>query len=181
MQRLKLFLVLAFASLLLIGCSAGVARPKASTEEKFCCSVQKPVGSLDVTMTEEGKKSLEDNLKFDAEVLKKTLLRALEAKSLIKIDNSGALPLLGIEIKDVRVRSNFSAVMWGFMAGNDHITGDVVVKDNSGKELDRFEVSAAYALGGLAGGQDDARMSWLYEAFANETIKELTKAAQATN
>ena len=80
-----------------------------------------------------------------------------------------------VEVKDIRVRSNFSAVMWGFMAGDDHIVGDIVVKATDGLEMDRFEVSSSYALGGFAGGQDSSRMGWLYEAFAEETIKELTK------
>lgn len=47
-----------------------------------------------------------------------------------------------------------------------------------GKEFDRFVVSSCYALGGLAGGQDSMRMSWLYEKFAEETVKELTKHQQ---
>ncbi|MBI3044616.1 MAG: hypothetical protein HYY78_17500 [Betaproteobacteria bacterium] len=42
------------------------------------------------------------------------------------------------------------------------------------KLLNQFEVSASYALGGLAGGQDEARMGWLYEEFAKLTLKELT-------
>ncbi len=85
------------------------------------------------------------------------------------------MPKILVEVKDVRVRSNFSAVMWGFMAGNDHITGDIVIQNNNGSELDRFEVSVSYALGGLAGGMDSSRMGWLYETFAEETVKELTK------
>jgi hypothetical protein len=77
-------------------------------------------------------------------------------------------------VTDIRVRTNFSAVMWGFMAGDDHINGIVVARSPTGDELQRFEVSASYALGGLAGGQDEARMGWLYESFAEETLKELT-------
>jgi uncharacterized protein DUF4410 len=78
---------------------------------------------------------------------------------------------LAILVKDMRVRSNFSAVIWGFMAGSDSVSADIVLRDPAGKELDRFEVSASYALGG----QDDARMGWLYEKFAEETVQELTK------
>jgi hypothetical protein len=43
--------------------------------------------------------------------------------------------------------------------------------------LNSFEVSASYALGGLAGGQDDARLSWLYEKFAELASKEITGTA----
>ncbi len=79
-----------------------------------------------------------------------------------------------IVVTDIRVRSNFNAVMWGFMAGADHIKGDVVLRSASGEQMDRFGVSASYALGGMAGGQDDARMGWLYEKFAEETVTALS-------
>ena len=79
-------------------------------------------------------------------------------------------------ITDIRVRSNFSAVMFGFMAGSDRIVGDVIARDAAGKELQRFTVSASYALGGIAGGQDETRMGWLYESFTKEFIKEITGA-----
>jgi len=60
--------------------------------------------------------------------------------------------------------------------GGGPYQGDVVVRGVDGKQLDKFSVSASYALGGLAGGQDEARMGWLYEKFAEETIKTLTGA-----
>ena len=94
---------------------------------------------------------------------------------MFKEKSESVAPELEIRIKGVRVRSNFSAVMWGFMAGSDYITADVVLKDAGGKEIDKYEVSVSYALGGLAGGQDSARMGWLYEKFAEETIKELKR------
>jgi hypothetical protein len=83
------------------------------------------------------------------------------------------LPKIEIVITDIRVRSNFSAIMFGFMAGSDSVTGDVIATASDGKELQRFTVSASYALGGLGGGQDDARMGWLYETFAQHTVDEL--------
>lgn len=79
-----------------------------------------------------------------------------------------------VTVTSVRARSNFTAVMFGFMAGDDHIVGDVVVQAANGSELQRFSVSASYALGGLAGGQDSARMNWLYESFAERMTEELT-------
>jgi hypothetical protein len=62
------------------------------------------------------------------------------------------------------------------MAGNDTVSGDVIARAADGKEIQRFLVSASYALGGLAGGQDEARMDWLYETFAQHTVDELTGA-----
>jgi hypothetical protein len=130
--------------------------------------------SVSLSLTPDAKAKAVDNLKFNPDRLLDHVRRALEAKSMIGA-NDKPLPKLEVVVKSMRVRSNFSAVMWGFMAGADSIDGDIVLTDASGKEVDRFSVSASYALGGLAGGQDDARMGWLYESFAEETVKELAK------
>jgi hypothetical protein len=63
--------------------------------------------------------------------------------------------------------------MWGFMAGADSLGANVLLKDGAGKTLDAAEVGVSYALGGIGGGDDNARMSWLYEKFTEETLKEL--------
>ena len=65
------------------------------------------------------------------------------------------------------MRSSSSALWWGFMAGNDAVDGEVVVKDLNGQVLDKFAVKVTYALGGLAGGEDETR---LYDAFAQEVV-----------
>lgn len=129
---------------------------------------------MSLSLTDEAKKKVSENLKFNPDELLNHVKRGLDANSLLGAADK-PLPNLEIQVKDMRVRSNFSAVMWGFMAGADSITADIVLKDVAGKELDRYEVSVSYALGGLAGGQDDARMGWLYEKFTEETVKELTK------
>jgi hypothetical protein len=63
--------------------------------------------------------------------------------------------------------------MWGVMAGTDNVTGDVIVRDASGKQVRRFTVNASYGLGGFAGGQDDMRLGWLFDKFAEHTVAEL--------
>lgn len=68
--------------------------------------------------------------------------QALESKDLLAKTPDPALPAIEVVITDIRVRSNFAAIMFGFMAG----------------------------------GQDDARMGWLYESFAKELVTELTGA-----
>jgi hypothetical protein len=79
---------------------------------------------------------------------------------------------VSIEITDIRVRSSFNAFMWGFMAGDDHILGDVTLTEGDGKPLHTFNVSASYALGGFAG-MNETRMSWLFEEFSELTVEEI--------
>lgn len=170
----KTIISLAAWALLLAGCASGVVRSGADNGP-VRLSADRQVAAVSLTLTPEARKKAGENLKFDPAQLLSHIRRALEAKDLVSADTGRPRPNLEIQVKDMRVRSNFSAVMWGFMAGSDSIAGDIVLSDPAGEPLDRFEVSVSYALGGLAGGQDDARMGWLYEKFAEETVKELTK------
>jgi hypothetical protein len=154
----------------LAGCAAGVKQ--SSLENKQYLTSQ-PARKISVNLNDEAKSKLADNLKFNQVALLDHVKRALTAQNLLDEARADAKNTVEIVIKDLRVRSNFSAVMFGFMAGNDSIVGDVVLKDGNGKELNKFEVSASYALGGLAGGQDEARMGWLYEKFAELTVENL--------
>lgn len=169
----KLLSVVA-AAFFLVGCASGVKRAPDAPGSHARVSTPSQIASVSVSLTDEAKKKAGENLKFNPDELLNHVKRGLDANSLLG-HNDKALPNLEIQVKDMRVRSNFSAVMWGFMAGADSITADIVLKDLAGKELDRYEVSVSYALGGVAGGQDDARMGWLYEKFTEETLKELTK------
>lgn len=161
-------------ALLLAGCASGIVRPGAEGAPAHL-SADNQVSAVSLTLTPEARKKSAENLKFNPEALLNQVRRALDANGLLNGADDKPRPNLEIQVKDMRVRSNFSAVMWGFMAGSDSVSGDIVLRDPAGRELDRFQVSASYALGGLAGGQDDARMGWLYEKFAEETVKELTK------
>ncbi|WP_300454234.1 DUF4410 domain-containing protein [Accumulibacter sp.] len=159
----------------LAGCLSGVTRAPTMTATHVALSANNQIASVSLSLTDEAKKKATENLKFNPEELLSHVRRALEANSLVNSSADRSRPNLEINVKDMRVRSNFSAVMWGFMAGADSITADIVLKNSEGRELDRYGVSVSYALGGLAGGQDSARMGWLYEKFAEETVKELTR------
>jgi len=162
-------------AIVLTGCASSV-RLADNSNRQFIS--KEPANAISISLSEEAKQKLTDNMKFDQNALLDTVKRAMTAKNLLNESQSGPLNTVEIVVKDMRVRSNFSAIMFGFMAGNDNITGDVILRDVSGKELNRFEVSASYALGGLAGGQDGARMSWLYEKFATHAVENLSGKVQ---
>ncbi|MCG2575383.1 DUF4410 domain-containing protein [Dechloromonas sp. XY25] len=173
-MKIGLVLLVA-ASVVLTGCASGVTRAPSSPTAQAVRPVNPVVSAVSTSFTDDGKAAASENLKFNADELRSHVKRALEANSLLNGKTDSAAPELEIRIKGVRVRSNFSAVMWGIMAGSDYITADVVLKDAAGKEIDKYEVSVSYGLGGLAGGQDTTRMGWLYEKFAEETVKELKR------
>jgi hypothetical protein len=163
----KLFPVLLVA-LFISGCSSAVKREGASNVPATIKDLK--LTEVVLTLTPDAKKAVSDNLSFNTDALKATVQRAVEAKGFLKADSGNKLV---IELTGLRARSTFSAVMFGFMAGNDNVEGSVTVVDAAGKQLQKFVVSASYALGGIAGGQD-SRMNWLYEEFAKLTVKELT-------
>ncbi len=166
MRKLAAIGILVILGFGLSGCSSTVKRDVASVRP---LTVQ-PVSSVNVFMTEAGKTKLSENIKFNTESLREIVERTLSAIGLVKKESPVRLD---IAVDDVRVRSTFSAIMWGFMAGDDRVNGTVTLVGGDGALIDKFDVSASYALGGLAGGQDSARMSYLYEAFAQSTVDEL--------
>ena len=153
--------------LVISGCSSHVTRPENVDATR---PVVKALQDFTVEMSPEAKQQLADNVKFDINALRSTLQRTLEGNSLIAPNGDYRLKVI---INDIRVRSTFNAVMWGFMAGNDHLTGDAIVLNLAGEPVYDFEASASYALGGFGGGQDSSRMNWLYEKFSEMIADEL--------
>jgi hypothetical protein len=167
----RLFVTLSIA-IALAGCASGITRMDGPPGRPTTTDVSAvtSVKAVNLWLSADAKKLVADNLKFNQEQLRSTIERALSAQNLLKADSANSLD---IEITNIRTRSNFSAVMFGFMAGSDLVEGIVTIKNDSGKVLKRGKVSSSYALGGLAGGQDETRMSWLYESFSKHAVEEV--------
>lgn len=166
------FFAVAFV-VVLSACASQVARaPEAANEER------EPVRALSaytVTMSPQANAQLTDNLKFNVETLRTKVGQALEAKGLVAKDGDFEVQVV---VDDIRVRGTFSAVMFGFMAGDDHLYGTVTLRRGD-KALGSFGIKTTWALGGIAGGQDDARLGWLYEEFAKQVAVELASRRDA--
>ena len=126
--------------------------------------------NISVSLSQEAQGKLSENPTFNSDEFKNVVKKKFEESNLMSTTSEYSI---NINVTDVRTRSTFTAIMFGFMAGDDHIVGTVTVTDKGGKTIKSFEISASYALGGLAGGQDSMRMNWLYEKFAELTIAEL--------
>ncbi|MEM9158070.1 MAG: DUF4410 domain-containing protein [Verrucomicrobiota bacterium] len=177
-MNLKLFTVLLVGVAMFSGCASSVKRDSDIGPTSFAMGEDLKIGSVDIVLTGKAKEKAKNNLKFDAVELKQVVERALEAYGFLGNDSDESYASVEIEITKARVRSNFNAVMWGPMAGADGIKGTVTLKNGEGREVDQFEVSVSYALGGIAGGQDSARMDWLYEEFAKKAVGELSNQTE---
>ncbi|WP_176114453.1 DUF4410 domain-containing protein [Burkholderia cepacia] len=167
----------------LSGCASSVTRDASDQAGAAVTASTMKFGTkpvvVKVTLDNTAQEALKDNLKFDAKKLQEKIESALDARKLLAKADSTDATHLNVEVNGIRVRSSFSAVMFGFMAGNDHVDGTVTLLDADNHQIDRFKVSASYALGGIAGGMDDTRMNWLYEKFTEQTLTTLEPAAGA--
>ena len=159
---------------LLAGCASQVVAPDAASRAK---PAVKAMESFSVEMSPQAKEQLAGNVKFDPDALSRTLDRVLKAQDLMASDGDYRLKIV---VSDIRVRGTFDAVMWGFMAGDDHLNGDSILLRKEGDEpVYAFKVKTSYALGGLAGGQDAARLDWLYEEFSKKVATQLVALRDA--
>jgi hypothetical protein len=170
MKRMRTCLVVVAIALAVAGCASGVRREGDAPSIAGHAVSPLPVSGVTVSLSPEAQKLAVDNPKFDQEKLLYTVKRGLEANGLMKSD---AAPKVEIVVTEFRVKGTLSAVMLGALAGTDNVTGDVIVRDASGRQLRKFTVHATYGLGGVAGGQDNTRLTWLYEKFAEHTVAEL--------
>jgi hypothetical protein len=156
-----------------------VRRADVTPAEHFNASSGPLAKSVSISLSEDAQKKVADNVKFNPQTLLDTVKRSMQTSKLLDENSGLATRSIDIVITDMRARSNFSAIAFGFMAGADMVKGDVVTRDLQGKEIGRFEVHADYALGGLAGGMDSTRMDWLYEKFAQLTLENLQGTSDA--
>jgi hypothetical protein len=161
--------VIAALLVLLTGCAGTI---KQDLRVQGDVSRLEGVTQVAALMSPDAAKLQADNPQFNREELSTRLRYRLEAKGLTA---PTATHRVEIVVTDVRVRGAFTAIMFGVMAGSDHITGTVRVLDPAGRALRSFEVNANYAFGGLAGGQDSVRMNWMYDKFADLAAAELEK------
>lgn len=152
---------------ILAGCASGAKQTAGSETMKLTSS---KVTQVQITLTDDAKKLVSDNANFSVTGLKAAIEDQLKALDLLKPD---ANQVMEVSLKSFRARSAFSAIAFGFMAGNDNIVGIMTVKDATGKILKSSEINASYALGGIGGGMTETRMGWLYGEFAKLSIQEL--------
>jgi len=166
MIKLKTVLLLLLLSIM-AGCSSQVIRPE-KTEATH--PVIKALLDFTVEISPDAKLQVAEDVNFDMNELRSKLDRILNEKNLVAPNGDYRLKVV---VKGIRVRSTVSAVMLGFMAGNDHLRGEAIVLNLDSEPVYTFKVSASYALGGFAGGQDASRMNWLYEEFSEMVANEL--------
>jgi predicted small secreted protein len=135
------------------------------------------VSQVEVTLSPQASAQLADNGTFSGEVFLGFVQKKFEAQGWL---NPVSPYRAEVQVTDLRFRSSFSAVVFGIFAGQDHLSGNVRLKDASGQVLRSFDVNASYFLGGVAG-FNGFRVDWLYDRFAQLAVTEMTKSVLAQN
>ncbi|OUS30228.1 hypothetical protein A9Q99_07075 [Gammaproteobacteria bacterium 45_16_T64] len=162
MNNITKSIVFLFIFAIISGCSSHVALSKKSSGYQY---KGEKYGAVNLTYASEISQDASKMTRLDQMNLENAIKRALQSNSLF---DKNSTEVVEVEIQNIRIRNAFLAIMFGFMSGSDSIDGSVILKKND-KELADFNVSANYALGGFAGGQNDARLGWLSEKFAELT------------
>ena len=175
-NSLKL-ICLCFAALLVVnGCSSTVSRQDGqSRPAQTIITPSNPLGNIVVTYSEEARKKLSDNSAFSDRDLKLQIQKTLSAAKLISDNTDPKKPTLYVEVTNIRVRSIANRMILGFMSGADYVMGNVTVKDVSGKTLDAFQISTDHYESYTVGTNNV--LSWIYETFADDILKELKNEA----
>jgi hypothetical protein len=159
--------------------STGTVKETSSVKEEVVQVIKfSPLKSLTVTLDENAQKKLADNTNFSRDNLFSKINSVLTANQYLQTQANNSNLKIEVVVTNLRVRSGVSAIMLGFLAGADSITGQVYVKDGE-RVLDNFEVDISYAFGGVMG-DTDTRMNWMYESFSNKILEELKKLMPKT-
>lgn len=153
----------------LAACASQVTRqPEAATAREPV----RALTSFEIEISPAVKAEMADaeTQKFDLVAFRGVVQRTLDAAKLVSPDGDFKLT---VTIDELRVRSTFNAIMWGFMAGTDQLNGTATLTRLDGRPVGNFKVGTSYGLGGVGGGQDSARLAWLYEEFAKMLTQEL--------
>jgi hypothetical protein len=165
-------------ALTLAACTSSVTRaPEPALQIPQFDEPGEQAGALSIILSDEAKKDAEDSPIFDLGRLYTDVHNALAVNRLLSPwpQPDPSLPAIEITVTSVHVRSASAAFHLGFLAGSDHVDGDVVVWAPDGSELQRFSVSASSAIGGFSGYD---RIYWIYENFAERVVEELTGKTQ---
>jgi len=159
----------AFLIATLAGCASQVTRPP---EAAIARAPVRALTSFEVEISPQAKAAMADpeTQKFDPGAFRGVIQRTLDAAKLVSPDGDFKLT---VTVDQLRVRSTFNAIMWGFMAGTDQLNGTATLTRLDGTPVGNFKVDTSYGLGGIGGGQDSSRLAWLYEEFAKMLTQEL--------
>ena len=128
---------------LVAACTSGVQQHE-SDDGTYTYSGQ-TFGKISVRISDAIKNDPEKAARAGQLRLEESVRVSLKFKQLYDEDSKASVYVV---VDNMRVRSSFNSIIWGYLAGGDFLGGTVTLNDASGKVLKRFIVSAWYDGGG---------------------------------
>jgi len=164
MKSFILAMVSAVCVILVSGCASNAALRSQHTDYRYN---GEKYGKVVVTLSDSVSRDARKGMRLEEMLLDRKILAQLKAEGLYDESSQDSITVL---VNSIYIRNAFNAVMFGFMAGADSLKGAVTLNKGT-LELATFDVNASYALGGIAGGQNQARLGWLSDKFAEQAVK----------
>lgn len=160
---------LIFASLFFVAACTTSAVERINDSKVYRYDGQK-FNKVELIIRKDATDDLGDIIRFDQDELRNMIEHTLDVKGLKDVNSPN---IIKVEITDVRVRSDSGASKWGFMAGDDHIEGDILLLGENAVPFHAFHVAASSYDGGGILSLREIRMRWLYEEFSKLTLQEI--------
>lgn len=157
-----------FLSIFLSGCQSFVKLHDDAHKAQQLITQANPLSDMTVVMTPEAQKKLDEGGKgFSMEKLLVVLRQRLEEKQLLdpKSANGGVAEMV---IKDIHIRHAAAAVMLGFFAGADSVSGDLLIYGKDRTKNAGISFSYPMVLGGWAVADQERRFNFMYGGLAEK-------------
>jgi hypothetical protein len=161
-------IVVSLAALLLCaGCSAvsgGIKAPANLPSGPSAITSGKQIGSVAVSLDAQNLTPEVTQVAESYEVTRILDNRVREQRSAKGMASGGSIKV-DVKVIGMRLRSNGTAIWWGFMAGGDWITVDVSVSEK-GRPVKNFQTGTGTALGGFIYGGRSTRVGRMMKTLS---------------
>jgi hypothetical protein len=131
------------------------------------------ISRLQLDFTAAAQKQTDDDARFHAGALRRTLGEVLTARGLADLRSDAVVNVAAIEVDEFDVRATSNLVLMGRVASMGVLGGTVRIRDGAGKALRELHVRAELPLKLSKKGSDSGALAGLYEEFAELIAAEI--------
>ena len=164
MKLLKIVTMTTLFAVMVSGCASTASLKSQYSGYKY---YGEKYGKVEVTQSDNVAKDARKGVRLEEMSLDTKIVNQLKTAGVYDESSGNSISVV---INSIHIRNAFNAVMLGVLAGADSLNGTVTLMKGD-KQLACFDVKASYALGGTAGGQNQVRLGWLSDKFAEETAQ----------
>ena len=157
----------ALVAVVLSGCSSvsgGIKDPAGPTDGPSVLAAGSQISAVDVSLNQNELPSEVTEVAEQYEVTR-ILTNRLRDQLPAQAENAAGALEVKVDIIGMRLRSNGTAIWWGFMAGSDWVTVDVEVLQG-GRAVKTFQTGTSTSLGGFTMGGRSSRVARMMKTLA---------------